>query len=442
MTATQSTAVSSTTGPNRILVIDDEQIVLAGLRETLARENYDVVTADNSFAALSELQKQSFAVIISDHQMPGVTGLEFLSQAKGIQPFATRILITAVLSLDTVIDAINKGEIYRFIVKPWLREELLATVKNAVQRYELINRNAALRAEAVDMNEKLQELNKSLEQQMARVAEQNQRLERLNQALAENLLHSVQMGLHILQTFHPALGNQARRVHEVCKAMADTLNLPAEKRQALEMSAWLHDIGLVGFRRDLIRRWEENPQILPEDEQTLLQSHPILGQDLVRFVHHLEEVGTIIRAHHERFDGTGFPDKLKGEEIPWLGRLLAVAAGFGVARTIDSRPAATTSATAGAPTPVMVRLVVLQPDARTVSAVGDFNGWDPARTSLQQVSNGVWSVTLPLTPGRYEYMFVVDGQRWVSDPAAIEQSDDGFGARNAVLEVLPPGAPL
>jgi hypothetical protein len=121
---------------------------------------------------------------------------------------------------------------------------------------------------------------------------------------------------------------------------------------------------------------------------------------------------------------------------------LAVAAGFGVARTIDSRPAATASTAAGSPTPIMVRLVVLQPDARTVNAVGDFNGWDPARTSLQQVSRGVWSVTLPLTPGRYEYMFVVDGQRWVSDPAAIEQSDDGFGARNAVLEVLPPGAPL
>jgi anti-sigma-K factor RskA len=119
--------------------------------------------------------------------------------------------------------------------------------------------------------------------------------------------------------------------------------------------------------------------------------------------------------------------------------VVAVAAGFGVARTIDSRP---TPAAAGAAGPAMVRLVVLQPDARTVNAVGDFNGWDPARTSLQQVSSGVWSVTLPLTPGRYEYMFVVDGQRWVGDPAAIEQSDDGFGSRNAVLEVLAPGAGL
>ena len=121
--------------------------------------------------------------------------------------------------------------------------------------------------------------------------------------------------------------------------------------------------------------------------------------------------------------------------------VLAVAAGFGVSRAIDSRGPNLTG-TPSAPTQVMVRLVVLQPDARSVHAVGDFNGWDPARTSLQQVSSGVWSVTLPLTPGRYEYMFVVDGQRWVGDPAAVEQADDGFGSRNAVLEVLPPGAAL
>jgi hypothetical protein len=122
--------------------------------------------------------------------------------------------------------------------------------------------------------------------------------------------------------------------------------------------------------------------------------------------------------------------------------VLAVAAGFGLARTVGPRSPAIAPDGAGTPLPVMVRLVVLQPEARTVSAVGDFNGWDPTRTSLQQVSSGVWSVTLPLTPGRYEYMFVVDGQRWVSDPAAVEQADDGFGSRNAVLEVLPPGAPL
>lgn len=313
---------------HRLLILDDEPIVLAGLRETLGREGYEVVTAANPFVALDELKKHRFAAIISDHQMPGVTGLEFLAQAKEIQPNATRILITAVLSLDTVIDAINKGEIYRFIVKPWLREELLVTVKNAVQRFELIDDNTTMQTKAVVMNRELAEANTRLKQQMDRIAEQNDSLVQLNKALADNLQHSIGLGLHVIETFHPALGNQARRVHEVCQALADTLHLPPEKRQVLDFSAWLHDIGLVGIHRDLIRRWETDPDSLKEDELTLLQSHPILGQDLVKFSQHLEEVGVIIRAHHERFDGKGFPDQLQGEAIPWLARLLSVAVGF------------------------------------------------------------------------------------------------------------------
>jgi anti-sigma factor RsiW len=94
--------------------------------------------------------------------------------------------------------------------------------------------------------------------------------------------------------------------------------------------------------------------------------------------------------------------------------------------------------TPGTPaTPVLVRLVVVQPGARTVQAAGDFNGWNPARTPLEQVSSGAWTVTIPLEPGRYEYMFVIDGQQWIADPFAVEHNDDGFGARNAVLEVRP-----
>jgi hypothetical protein len=97
-----------------------------------------------------------------------------------------------------------------------------------------------------------------------------------------------------------------------------------------------------------------------------------------------------------------------------------------------------TRADAGTAAVVLVRLVVLQPDARTVEVAGDFNGWDPGRTPLEPASGGAWTVTLPLAPGRYEYMFVVNGQEWVPDPLAVEQSDDGFGAQNAVLDVRPP----
>ncbi|MBI4323842.1 MAG: response regulator [Chloroflexi bacterium] len=313
---------------HRILIVDDEEIVLVALRETLRREGYDVVTAQNAIPALEMLKKERFSVILTDQQMPAITGLEFLAQVKQIQPDATRILITAVLSLSTVIDAINKGEIYRFVVKPWLREELLATVKNAVQRYELICKNSVLQATTLAMNEKLSKLNQSLAEQISRVADQNQQLEHLNQALEQNLRKSVELCLRTMQTFYPTLGSQARRVFELCKAMADGLGLPADQRQTLEISSWLHDIGLVGVPRQLIKRWEQAPESLDEAERAVVEQHPVLGQELAGFADHLEAVGPTIRAHHERFDGAGYPDKLAGENIPWLARLLAVAVSY------------------------------------------------------------------------------------------------------------------
>lgn len=287
-----------------ILVVDDEPVVLDALRETLARQGYQVETALSAPDAIKLLKQHIFSVVITDNQMPVMTGLEFLGLVKQLQPDATRILITAVLNLAVVIDSINKGEIYRFIAKPWLREELLATVNNAVQRYEMLCKNATLMATTLAMNAELKQA---------------------NTALSQNLQRSVELCLKTMETFYPTLGSQARRVHELCRAMGEGLNLPREQREVLEVSAWLHDIGLVGTSRTLIRNWELSPAALDDTERALVQQHPVLGQELAAFVHDLEDVGLVIRAHHERFDGKGFPDKLKGEDIPWLARLLAVA---------------------------------------------------------------------------------------------------------------------
>ena len=115
-------------------------------------------------------------------------------------------------------------------------------------------------------------------------------------------------------------------------------------------------------------------------------------------------------------------------------------------RPASARVVAVPPAVAEAPVPsaVLVRLVIVRPGARTVQVAGDFNGWTP--TALTEVSDGAWAVTLPIEPGRYEYMYVVDGQQWIADPFAPEQNEDGFGSRNAVLDVSPPsassGAPL
>ena len=311
-------------GMHQILVVDDEQIVLVALRETLKREGYDVVTASNGAQALELVEQNIFSVILSDHQMPVMTGLEFFSKVKKVQPDATRILITAVLSLNTVIDAINKGEIYRFIVKPWLREELLATVKNAVQRYELICSNAVLQATTLAMNDKLTKLNEKLAVQVQKVEDQNNQLAALNEALEKNLQRSVDLCLRTMETFYPLLGSQARRVYEISTALAQEIQLSKEDQRALEYSAWLHDIGFLGVPRQLIKAWQMDPEMLSHAETSLIEQHPILGEELAGFVSPLEKIGEIIRAHHERFDGKGFPDQLAGDNIPWLARILAV----------------------------------------------------------------------------------------------------------------------
>jgi CheY-like chemotaxis protein len=121
--------------------VDDEEIVLVALRETLRREGYEVITTLNAVEALKLVQDQTFSVILTDHQMPTLTGLEFLAQVRQVQPNATRILITAVLNLATVIDAINKGESTDLSLNPGCARSCWPRSENAVQRHHLICQN-------------------------------------------------------------------------------------------------------------------------------------------------------------------------------------------------------------------------------------------------------------------------------------------------------------
>ncbi len=311
-----------------ILVVDDEAAVLALLLDDLERAGCRAVGFNSPEPAIEELKKRKFSVIMADQRMPKMSGLELLEQAREMQPLAARILITGILQLDTVIEAINKGEVFRFVVKPWLREELLATVKNGMHRYELMCHNEHLQQATQAMNAQLVDLNRSLEQQVKLVAEKNNGLAELNGALERNLARSIEICVHTMETFYPALGNQARRVYQLCQSIAQVLELSEEDARILKASAWLYDIGLVGVPRNIIKHWQEEPATLEAAEKALIQQHPILGQELAVFGGHLDKVGEIIRAHHECYDGSGYPDQLAEDNIPWLARLLGVAVAY------------------------------------------------------------------------------------------------------------------
>ncbi len=312
----------------RILIVDDEEVIRLVLQETLVAEGYQVVVAPDALQALEIARSQSFSVILSDNHMPRMQGLEFLAKVREFQPNTSRILITGVVDLETVLASINRGELYRFIIKPWVREELLATIRNAVQRYDLLDQNQTLLLKTQQLNATLTKLNGDLEVQVRRELEQNRHLDELNKALAANLQRSVSLCLHTLETFYPTLGARARQVAEFCSKMADAVGLCVADRTTLEIAAQLHDVGLLGTPRELIKRWHRNPSSLNDVEIGLIHHHPVQGEEMVQFIHQLDQVGKVIRSHHENYDGSGYPDGLRSDQIPWLSRLIAVALAY------------------------------------------------------------------------------------------------------------------
>ncbi len=314
--------------PPAILIVDDEPFVLAALKQTLERENYHVVAVSSPLKALAILEERRFAVIISDQRMPEMLGLDFLVASKRLQPNTSRILITAVLSLPTLVDSINQGEIFRFIAKPWLREELTATVRNAAQRYELITHNQALQAEALRLNGELQTANSALQAKVQDLEAQRQQLDLLNRELATSYEHSLELCRRILNTFDPVLGGQAKTLVEICARMAETEHFNEQERRVLRSAPLLCDLGLIGIPRELFRAFRTHPERLSERERAMLRNHPVFSQTLATFVDSQPALGETIRAHHERYDGRGYPDGLAGNNIPWTARCLAVAADF------------------------------------------------------------------------------------------------------------------
>lgn len=314
--------------PSTILIVDDEPVVLSALQQTLERERFHVVACSSPTKALAILNERDFAVIISDQKMPEMLGLDFLIESRRIRPHASRILITAVLSLPTIVDAINKGEIFRFVAKPWLREELIATVRNAVQRHELVTHNTVLQAETQRLNDQLTETNAVLAAQVSDLEQQRQRLDKANQALAANYEHSLELCRRILTTYDPILGGQAKALVEFAGLMSDTHLLDDAQRHSLRTAAWLCDIGLIGVPREMLRAFRSKMDELTEHERAMLHNHPIYSQTLASLVDDGTGVGEVIRAHHERFDGLGYPDGLSGDAIPWPARCLSVAVGY------------------------------------------------------------------------------------------------------------------
>src|ERR1700737_4023632 len=147
----------------RLLVVDDEAPILHALQRTFEAGGDEVIARADPAEALDRLREKPFQVLSADYMMPGMTGAEFLAQAKALQPETIRILLTAAHDFSAAVDAVNNGEIFRILAKPWNRVELLGTVRQAFDTYALREKNRQLTAIVQSQNAELAALNKGLE---------------------------------------------------------------------------------------------------------------------------------------------------------------------------------------------------------------------------------------------------------------------------------------
>src|SRR5438094_1716751 len=289
----------------RLLVVDDEGPILHALQRTFEAAGYEVTACLDPAEALDRLKERPYQVLSADYMMPGMTGAEFLARARALQPDTIRILITAAHDFSAAVDAINNGEIFRILAKPWNRVELLGTVRQAFDTYALREKNRQLTALVQKQNGELADLNRGLE--------------KLVQERTTNLLDGM---VAVLDYRDTETQWRSRRVSRFTRRIAEQLGVSDERElSTIEMGSLLHDIGKIGVRDAVLLK----PGPLDQDEWVEMREHPRLGWALLQRIEFLRDASVIVLQHQERYDGRGYPSGLKGPEIVLGARLFAVA---------------------------------------------------------------------------------------------------------------------
>lgn len=305
--------------PHSILLVDDEASILRSLQRLLADEEYQIYTADGGEKGLEILKNNPIDLVISDQKMPQMCGSEFLEKVCQHYPETMRILLTGYSDMDAIISAINDGNIYQYVAKPWNNDNLKILIKKALDQYDLIRENKRLQEITQSQNEKLKENNELLED---RVCQRTQELDSLYQELKKNFIEFIRVFIHLISGFDKQLGDHCKRVAFVSKLISQKLALSEKELEQLEIAGLLHDIGLVSIPKEI---QSKSQLFLNAREHDLIRQHPVIGQATLSSVQNLAEIGNIIRSHHENYEGGGYPDGLEGEKIPKLARILHVA---------------------------------------------------------------------------------------------------------------------
>ncbi|HAD04334.1 MAG: hypothetical protein A2005_01835 [Desulfuromonadales bacterium GWC2_61_20] len=262
-----------------LLLIDDEPHILSAIKRIFAEEDLRIFTASGAKDGLEILAREEISVMVTDNMMPGMSGLEVLHRARLISPDTVRIMLTGHANLDTAVAAINVGEVFRFVLKPWDNEAFAATIHEALQRYSVIKQ-----------------------------------LRSGDEAVMLSIAQTIELK-------DPYTRGHCDRVAEYALIIGNELGLPAQTLADIKYGGWLHDCGKIGVSEFVLR----SPSSLSQDEYSLVKNHCLWGAEVARLAHLPERVINIILYHHERYDGNGYPTGLKGETIPIEARIVSVA---------------------------------------------------------------------------------------------------------------------
>jgi putative nucleotidyltransferase with HDIG domain len=287
----------------RVTIVDDDELILRALERILQAKGFETRCYLGPEAALSAIEADRPTVIISDYMMPGMNGVSFLKQARARVPAAVRILCTAAEDFQVALEAVNAGEVYRIISKPWHQDELVATVVQAAEAARLRRENDRLRGELERQNLQLREVNLRLEE-MVRLR---------TQALLEGLIAALDYRDAETQ-WH------SRRVSLYAKRLAQQMGIVEPELTVIEQGALLHDIGKIGVKDGVLLK----PGPLSPQEWVDMKQHPELGWELLQRVDYLQPASEIVLQHQEKWDGTGYPFGLRGEAIHIGARIFHV----------------------------------------------------------------------------------------------------------------------
>lgn len=290
-----------------VLVVDDEPQILKALKRLLVSVDCDVRTAANGADAIDILDEEQVAVLISDQRMPGLSGVALLNYATKNHPDTVRIMLTGNGDWETAMEAINLGQVFRFVAKPWDHDQFVRIIEDAIGQYELVRSKKRYEKHIRQQNERLRELNDELEDRVRErtreVTERNEEISKLYEELEKSFSSTIKALLSIMEIGDIRIVGHCRNTAERAKKFAHFLDLDEERIRHLERAALLHWVGLINAPAAMFRKPIAD---YDAEEMATWEFHPTLGQQAVAQVPALDRASKIIVNYLRRYDDPGF----------------------------------------------------------------------------------------------------------------------------------------